>query len=134
MSNALAGMAFTEELAGRCHFVSVGTGDVSGVHGYKSNPGIYVIKPGAYGTDGEILLKVDADASVADFQASLVELATATSMPRKNHNQHVRTGMSNGHIWETEIPVTDQMSLRAMQGRRENQSQRGQRGSGRPGG
>lgn len=134
MSAALSSIAFSDALAGRFHFVATNTGDVAGIHGYKSNPGIYVIMPGTYGTDGEILAKVEADASLEEFSSSLTQLAASASMPDKSHNQHVRTGMTNGHNWETEIPVTDQMSLRAMQGRSQNQSQRGQRDQRRPGG
>ena len=60
-------------------------------------------------------LKVAAELDEAELHSELLRYANSFEKVQKRHHQHVRKGREAGQNWETEIPVTDPMSLRALE-------------------
>ncbi|MEL7496425.1 MAG: thioredoxin family protein [Planctomycetota bacterium] len=119
MKSRLAPLALSDDLAGKFVYASSNKAtELSMLKGTKKkSAGFYVVTPDEYGLAGKIQEVLDADSNEDALKKALVEIAENTAKSKKDHNSHVRTGKRSGKSWETEIPVTDPMSLRAM-GRR----------------
>ncbi len=118
LSDRVAELAFQPQLAGKFAYASAASPEVAKViDGYESESGYLLIQPGDYGMDGRLVKAFPANVGLDELESSLVQFANQTEQVRKDHNRHVRSGMQNGQSWETEIPVTDAMALRAQQSR-----------------
>jgi hypothetical protein len=134
MQNLLAPLAYSEDLAGK--FVYSTTTDPSmlkTVQGYSGKPGILLIEPGDYGLDGKLVKLFSPTTESSVIEKALSEYANGVSKVSKNHSTHVRTGMREGKVWKTEIPIEDRNTLQAMQ-RTNRPSGRSGPGGRRPGG
>lgn len=134
MHRLLAPLAYSKDLAGK--FVYSTTSDPSmlkAVKGYSGQPGFLLISPGEYGIDGSLVKYFSPSTEASIIEKALHEYANGVGKVIKNHSTHVRTGMRQGKIWETEIPIEDQNTLKAMQ-RSNRPSGRGRPGGKRPGG
>ncbi len=133
MQSKLAPLAFSKELAGK--FVYASTTDFDEleiVKGYQGKTGFAVIQPGQYGVDGELIKMLPFEIDSGDLKSAMINLVDGTKKVVKSHRDHVRKGNSTGQRWETEIPVTDPNSVRAME-RNQSQQGRGSRPSSRSG-
>lgn len=134
MQNALAPLAYSKELAGK--FVYSTTTDSSmlnSIENYSGLPGILLIEPGEYGLDGKLIKQFSPSTKPSVIEEALIEYAGVAKKVTKNHASHVRTGMREGKVWKTEIPIEDRNTLQAMQ-RSNRPSGRGGPGGRRPGG
>ena len=134
MQNALAPMAYSEELAGK--FVYSTTTEPSmlnSVANYSGQPGILLIEPGEYGLDGKLVQYFSPSTKTSVIEKALINYANSAGKITKEHSSHVRTGRREGVTWETEIPVEDRNSLQAQQ-RSSRPSGRGSPRGRRPGG
>lgn len=134
MQSLLAPLAYSKKLAGK--FVYSTTSDPSmlkAVKGYSGQSGILLVEPGEYGIDGNLIKYFSPSTQSDVIEKALNDYANGVGKVVKNHSAHVRTGMREGKIWKTEIPIEDQNTLQAMQ-RSNRPSGRGGRGGKRPGG
>ena len=123
MRKKLTPLAFSEELAGRfVYSTTTDTKELKSVKGYEGKPGFLLVQPGEYGVDGKLIGMLDHDVDSAKLKSAMVEHAKATSKVAKNHREHVSKGNRDGKWWETEIPVTDQGSVKAMERKKRNRS------------
>ncbi len=121
LEQALLPLAFSAELAGKFSYVmTTNPQDLTAIGRYDpKNYGYLAVDPNAYGTGGQVKYQWSAAVKPDQLASALATIANGTSKTNKNHQQHVRNGMRQGISWETEIPVEDKMSLRAMQQRRQ---------------
>ena len=96
---------------------------VATVKGLDNIPGFAIVQPDTFGQTGAVLAQFEADTSAEELKAAMIELAETHERPVIDHRNHVRKGLQTGTTWETEIPVEDKDSLRAIE-----RSQRGRRG------
>ncbi len=123
MQSRLAGLAFSDELAGKFVFASTtDPAELNSVENYDGGPGFVLVQPDEFGLKGKLIKTLNSDATVEQLKAAMVAYANEASKVKKRHNQHVRKGNQEGKEWETEIPVTDPNSIRAMD---RNKRQRG---------
>ena len=119
LEKELVPLAFSEHLCGK--FIYVKTTDpkeVQGIAGFNTQEfGFAVVTPDQYGVNAKLQHQWPSAVKPPQLQAGLSAFVNATSKVQKNHNQHVRAGRNDGIYWETEIPVEDKMSQRAMQRR-----------------
>ncbi len=115
LNDKLADLAFDANLAGKFGFASADRDDMKVIEGYKSETGFVVVQPGDYGVDGQMVSAYASDVDLQDLEKHLVRFASQTSVVSKSHRDHVRDGQSSGTSWDTEIPVTDPGSLKAME-------------------
>jgi hypothetical protein len=117
LESSLAELAQDVDCGGRIHFVVADSNDsgLSQLHGFKREPAIYVVEPGKFGIDGQVVHHFALDIAKEDLRRQLVAYANAKLPLTKQHRPHVRAGRQEGIDWKTEIPVTDRMSLQAQQ-------------------
>lgn len=136
LEKKLSPIAFSKEVAGKFVYASSqDTADLKVVNGYKDELGFVIVKPGEFGVEGEMVKAFGADTKAEDLKAALVAYANGTAKVQKNHRSHVAAASREGKVWETEIPVTDPDSLRAMarrsgSSRGAGESSRGKSGRG----
>lgn len=75
--------------------------------------GILVVEPGQFGLSGKVLAHFGSKASADEMTTKLQQVIQELPRLRKDHGTHVRLGIELGVDWESEIPVTDQQSVRA---------------------
>ena len=128
LQDKLSPLALDEQLAGKFVYASSkDPAELKIVKGYDGKAGFVMIKPGEFGIDGEMISMFAPSVDSEVLKKALVDYANGTEKVVKVHRDHVREGNRSGKNWETEIPVTDPGSLKAME---RNQNQRG-RGDGR---
>ncbi|MFK7767860.1 MAG: hypothetical protein AB8B55_11615 [Mariniblastus sp.] len=114
MRAKLTPLAFADELAGKFVYAStVDATELKSVKGYDGKPGFLLIQPGEYGVDGKLVSALATDVSSDKLETAMIEHAKSTAKTSKNHRDHVNNGSKAGAWWDTEIPVTDQGSLKA---------------------
>lgn len=126
----LAQAAFSERLRGR--FVFAATTDETELIeiGLKRSgdsplqPGVYAVAPDKFGLKGIELARMPLDSSLDQIVEQLGAVAkTQKSGAKSHHRQHVQSGNRAGAKWETEIPVTDPLSVKTME-RRESRGRK----------
>ena len=117
MEKELLPLALSEQLSGKLIYAKTcDPKEVEGIAGFNSGQfGFAVVTPDQYGVNGKSQHQWPSAIKQEQLQAGLLAFVNATSKVQKNHNQHVRAGRNQGIYWETEIPVEDKMSQRAMQ-------------------
>lgn len=124
MQATLAGLAFETELAGKYGYASTAdTNELSMISDFKNETGYFIVQPSEYGLQGRVVKQLATDTSVDDLRSAMVEYLETAPITNKSHHDHVRTGNRKGKSWETELPVTDPHSRKAME--------RNKRGRGR---
>jgi hypothetical protein len=127
MRSLLAPHAFCPELAGKFVYASTtDSDDLKIINGYRGKPGFVLVEPGDYGTDGKQIKFFAPEAESDAIKSAMIAYANSVGRVEKNHRSHVRTGLSQGSNWETEIPVTDPGSVKSME-RNKQQRTRGNR-------
>jgi len=116
LETKLSTVAWDDALQGMFIYVSANDAQqVSAIEGLDDEPGFAIIQPDPYGQKGKVLTQFGADSSAEDLQAGLVKFAKSHERPIIDYQKHVREGSRSGPKWETEIPVEDKGSLRAME-------------------
>jgi hypothetical protein len=107
-------LAWSEAFLGR--FIYVSTGEIqeaAGIEGKKPRAGVLVVQPDRFGQKGEVIAQVGVEATREELTLCLKEGLSRFTREEKNFGNHVRAGQQKGVLWETVIPVTDPMELRA---------------------
>ncbi len=117
MESQLAALAKDTNCGGRVQFVVTDIKDagLSQLSGYDGEPAIYLVKPGKFGIDGEVIKRFMSQVPPTELRREVAAFADQSLPLTKQHRQHVWAGRQQGIDWKTEIPVTDRMSLRAQQ-------------------
>ncbi len=116
---SLNSIAWEEPFAGQMIYASAkADDDLRPLSGLPENPrGVFIAEPGSYGLSARIVHSIDAD-GVKDIESpsakkKLRALIDDFKPPVKNHRSHTQMGVQFGFRWTTEVPVTDQQSVRA---------------------
>jgi len=115
----LAKAAFSDSLRGR--FVFSTTSDAKelqriGLTSDALSPGIYVIDPNTFGLKGTQLAHLPLESSLDKIVEDLSAVATTQELGKeKTRQEHVRAGKRENIKWESEIPVTDPLSVETME-------------------
>lgn len=118
LAGKLARVAVNESVAGRFAFYETADrAELDLVADQQPEAGIYVIQPGEFGLQGMLAKRLSPQLAAVELTAQLATLAHQYNKVDKQHRSHVRAGHRNDVSWETEIPVTDPMALRAQQRR-----------------
>ena len=113
LSAKLIPLAWSEAFAGQFIYAAVFDGtELKPVTGAKGS-GNLVVDPGPFGLSGKVLARFGADASREKMTAALQHVVANFPRTDKDHSSHVRLGLQLGIDWESVIPETDPMSLRA---------------------
>lgn len=76
--------------------------------------GFLVVEPGQFGMSGKMVARFGKDFDTEQVRKKLEEQVRNYSVT-KDYRQHIDLGISLGIEWNTETPVTDQQSLRALE-------------------
>ena len=115
LSERLAPSAWSEQLIGKLVYTTGSGSELGSIKNASRSSGYGFVAPGLFGTEGSVLLQLDAKADQKDL-VSASKRALAMFHPQVlGHHDHVRAGRQNGIEWKTAIPVTDPHSLQAQQ-------------------
>ena len=115
----LNAIAWEEPLVGQLIYASVkADDDLRPLSGLPDNPrGVFIAEPDSYGLSAKVMYSIDSDSvSRIDSSPSKKELAALIAdfkPPVKEHRSHTLQGVRFGFRWATEVPVTDQQSVKA---------------------
>ncbi len=73
----------------------------------KPSAGIWIVQPGNFGLQVEVIAKVAADADQQTIARALDQALETSRRAQKYTRAHVAQGRRLGKKWQTEIPVTD---------------------------
>ncbi len=110
----LAPLAWGDAFLGQ--FVYASTSDakeLADIEGAKPEAGVVVVQADKFGLKGTVLAQGAATATDDELVACLKEGAKRHQSEEKTFAGHVREGHGKGVFWQTVIPVTDPMELRA---------------------
>ena len=114
MEERLLPIAWSESLAGQfIYAVARETSVLKPITGFQNSANIMVIEPGQFGLTGQVLSQFPAAADGAIIRKGLQEIVRRFPRRTKDHDAHVRWGIELGIDWESAIPETDPMSIRA---------------------
>jgi hypothetical protein len=114
LENRLAKLAWSEEFTGQFVYVVASEAkDLAAIDGLRPAAGVCVIQPDRFGLKGKVLQQAGADASGDVLVKALKAALTRYQRTERTFANHVREGQKLGVFWETQIPVTDPMELRA---------------------
>ena len=112
LNQSLAAHVWNDELAGQFVFATTrNQADLKPLNGSTKNGGILVIDPGPYGITGRVkheFAEVDETLS-----AKLLQFVKSLPPKTKDRTEHRHYGLQLGLDWETVIPETDPLSIRA---------------------
>jgi hypothetical protein len=113
LEERLAALAWSDRFIGQFVYASASSPkDLAEFEGAKFENGILVIQSDKFGQKGKVL-KRTAGATREELARCLSEGAKLFEREEKTFAGHVREGHSKGVFWETVLPVTDPMELRA---------------------
>ena len=133
ISSQLATLAFTPDLAGKLHFyVTKDKEELGAIQGFAGESGFYLLGANEFGDRANLAECIPLPAKSTTGTAKTDSQRNSKSKPlalrdalfeytmfldreQKSHRQHVETGLKAGVDWKTEVPVTDKMSLRAIE-------------------
>ena len=109
-------VAWDESLAGQFVYASVDDwGELKPILGLKQKTGIFAVEPDQFGLSGKLLAAFAPETTPEEIRSGLLKVVAEYPAKEKDHNAHVRLGIQLGIEWESKIPETDPMSLRARQ-------------------
>lgn len=116
MESRLASFAWSDHFIGQFQYASsTDVADLKNLGETSLKAGYYVVQPNQFGSKGELLAELPADASDKEVRDALNLSVVLHVKAQKSTRYHIQAGRQNGIKWETEIPVTDPQSLRAQQ-------------------
>jgi len=108
MQKRLARLAWHKDHIGRLQYcVATNADELKKLGAADARPGLLVIQPGNYGTDGSVLTAVADDADAGELEDALSFGVLLSQFELKDRFQHVSRGRQLGVSWQTAIPVTD---------------------------
>lgn len=114
INKSLVPLAWEESLAGQYVYASVlDKKELKPITGAQGDEGILVVEPGQFGLSGKVLAQFPAGTLSDKMKSKLQDVVATFPRTHKDHNSHVRLGIEIGIDWKSEIPETDQQSLRA---------------------
>lgn len=124
LEERLAALAWSDPFLGQFVYASASSAkELAGIDGAKDETGILVIQPDKFGLKGTLLTRTAA-ATRDEMVRCLTEGAKLYPREEKTFAGHVREGHGKGVFWETVLPVTDPMELRARERGRATGSKR----------
>lgn len=106
LTERVAPTAWSQRLVGQVRWAATtDTGDLEPLG--TRQLGILVIAPGVYGLEGQLLVRLDADASSKQLEDALTQALRLSQPEPRDTRSHARTAMRDGIRWESAIPVTD---------------------------
>jgi len=107
--SALKSIFNDQELTGRFHFDQAGDKDkdwAQSIKKVKSKAGHFIIRPGKFGIEGEVMYELPLDASSKDLKDALLKANTEYSKTeeRKVYASHVMEGRKEGIHFENTMP------------------------------
>lgn len=114
LHNALLGVAWSESLAGQLVYVTASdTKQLKPILGIEVSAGVLVVEPGQYGLSGKTLAQLQPTGTANEIQVALEQVVNNFARKPASTNAHIALGIQLGIEWKSEIPETDQQSLRA---------------------
>lgn len=98
-----------EEMSGRFFYDTTNKGDekwATALKGASKEAGIFIIKPGKYGTSGTVMKELAIDTKASTLKAALTKANTeyAKTEKRKVYSEHVADGKKDGVNYENTMP------------------------------
>ena len=108
VTKALAALVWRDDLRGRFQ-VQVARPDeeLPALEGLGTKQGVFLVKPGAFGIDGEVLASVAPQAPASSLEALARRAVREDHASPTDRRRHIQAGRAAGATWESEIPVTD---------------------------
>lgn len=107
-------VAWDQKVAGQFVYATTSVRkDLKPLTGLKDSTAIAIVQPDNFGLYGEVVAQFDATIAPEKLRAELVRIAAGNKVVWKNRQAHTSMGIQLGIDWKTEIPETDQQSLRA---------------------
>jgi hypothetical protein len=114
LENRVAELAWSEAFSGQFVYVVASKAkELAAVEGLKPAAGVCIIQPDRFGRKGKVLGQAGADATGEELAKVLKAAVALHQRSERTFANHVRQGQKLGVFWETQIPVTDPMELRA---------------------
>jgi len=114
LNDDLREVAWSDSLAGQFVYATASASEqLKAIQGLEIEAGILIVEPGQYGLSGEPLAQLEPTASSEQVQTALERVVKTFSRQPANTNAHIALGIQLGIEWNSEIPETDQQSLRA---------------------
>ena len=105
-------LAWSDEFRGRLLFAIASTeDDVKTIDG--ANEGLLVVQAESFGRGAKLLVQADPSATSTSLANVLRKVNQSSSNNERSFGEHIRDGRRQGVFWETRLPVTDPMELRA---------------------
>ena len=123
-----------EEMKGRFFYDTVNKGDekwAENIKGTTKKSGIFIIRPGQFGQDGEVMKELSLKSSSAQIKKALTAANAeyAKTEKRTVSSEHVSEGTREGVDFENNVAQGED---RDGDGKIDPKPERGQRGGGRP--
>lgn len=120
LAEKLTAAAWSEKFLGQFVFVTATSlKELEAVEGVEAKEGLVVIEPDRFGQKGKVLKQVGSEVSAERLRDGLRSALERHERAEKNAFEHIRAGRREEVFWETVVPVTDPMELRAREeGRR----------------
>lgn len=115
LAERLAPSAWSEQLIGKFVYTTGSGSDLGPIKNATRSSGYVFVAPGLFGTDGSVLLQLDAKADQNELVSASKRALSMFHPQVLGHHDHVRAGRQSGIEWKTAIPVTDPHSLQAQQ-------------------
>lgn len=112
MEKKLAPLSWRSELIGKVTYTSATRNELSALSGVSITRGYVFVAPNEFGTSGQVLAQINAEASAADLERALKQTIYQYRPSSTEYRDHIRMGMQEGIKWTSAIPVTDPASLR----------------------
>ncbi len=107
-------LAWSDEFMGRFTYaVASGEKDLAAISGIDVGSSLLVVQSDRFGLKGQVVSQLTSASSDEELARCLREGAARFKKENKTFQLHVRDGKQKGILWETAIPVTDPMELRA---------------------
>jgi len=116
VNQSLARFAWGTDLAGQFVYASaLDKKELKPVTGVEDGKQILLVEPGQFGLSGQVLAQFTANEHAESIRSEMRKVIANFPRKHKDHGSHVRLGIQLGIEWESQIPETDPMSLRAKQ-------------------
>ncbi len=108
LQQKLVDLAWQKSLVGRLQYcVATKSEQLKSLGATAARPGLLVVQPGVYGTDGQVVTSTPLGGSSEDLEDALLLGILLSEFQRKTMRTHVEGGRQLGINWKTAIPVTD---------------------------